>query len=107
MTLHPPAGVQKGDMLEFKVIPVMRDQMVDVYSDGRLLAHWEMTGYNEHLFTVEFPEDFKTILPDLPLRIVVNKTLCPKEEGVNNDSRHLGILFLSAKIKYANRSLTD
>ncbi len=99
-TLQLPSGVRNGDILEFVVVPATEGQKADVYSDNQFLAHWDLSKGKENHLKVEFPEGFKQATPDLPLRIIVNKTFCPKEMGLSSDKRHLGIRFLTAKLVY-------
>lgn len=83
--------------MEFVVVPISGEQVVECFSGGERLAVWTFTGTGQQIKRIEVPtKSVRNGVATIEFRI--GKTVCPKEFGQGNDKRHLGIRFISARI---------
>jgi hypothetical protein len=69
--------------------PQLPSQPVEVYANGQKIASWEVTGKAE--FTALIPPKREADEETLKIELRIPKAVSPKELGLNNDPRVLGI----------------
>lgn len=63
---------------------------VKIYFDYKLITIAKFTDKNWHKYTIKIPQNG---LKSLTLTIINSRTFVPKEWGINDDTRELGVLF--------------